>query len=146
MTNIATAAITPIMGSLHNNSMVGSNNNNATRNTSTALPSMNGKQVDDDDSTRNKSCSFANIILKMDKGPQQMVVSPPSPSISQKGSIYPNDAEQPGSNVMVNNNYITASSPNSGLGRGHGMTATQLTGVKHWWKNQMEYFSSDEEW
>ena len=145
MTNIATAAITPIMGALPNSSMA-VNNPKTEQNTSPALPSMNGKQIDDDDSTKTKSCSFANLILKLDKGPQHMVVSPPSPSISQKGTIAYNETE-PGSNVMVNNNYITDSNPNSVLGqRGHGMTATQLTGVKNWWKNQMEYYSSDEEW
>ena len=86
----------------------------------------------------------------MDKGPQQMVVSPPSPSMSQKGNMSynnPSETDLDGvNNSMLNNNYLTAANPNSLMARGHGVSATQLTGVKNWWKNQMEYYSSDEEW
>ena len=109
---------------------------------------MNGKHAEDGQT--NKSSNFKNLILNIDKGPQQMVVSPPSPSISQKGTIpynNPNDIDiDVANNAMLNNNYITPTNPNSLMARGHGVSATQLTGVKNWWKNQMEYYSSDEEW
>ena len=132
MTNIATAAITPIMG-LRNTSVT----NNASSNTASAAmaSSINGKHAEEEPTN-------------MDKGlPQQMVVSPPSPSFSQKGTTpYNNINDIDVNSSMLNNNYITASNPNSLMARGHGVTATQLTGVKNWWKNQMEYYSSDEEW
>ena len=122
--------------------------NNASPNTAQLNTSVNGKHAEDGQT--NKSSNFKNLILNIDKGPQQMVVSPPSPSISQKGTIpynNPNDIDiDAANNAMLNNNYITPTNPNSLMARGHGVSATQLTGVKNWWKNQMEYYSSDEEW
>ena len=115
--------------------------NNASSNTpnATLTSSINGKHTEDGSINRNSN--FKNLILNMDKGPQQMVVSPPSPSRSQKGNIpynNPTETDLDGvNNTIINNNY---------LARGHGVSATQLTGVKNWWKNQMEYYSSDEEW
>ena len=143
MTNIAKAAITPIM-SIRNNSIT--NKSSANTENATLPSSMNGKHTEDGSTNRNSK----NLIFNMDKGPQQMVVSPPSPSMSQKGNISynnPSETDLEGvNNSMLNNNYLTAANPNSLMARGHGVSATQLTGVKNWWKNQMEYYSSDEEW
>ena len=145
MTNIAKAAITPIM-SIENNSITNKSSPNADN--ATLPSSMNGKNTED--GPTNKNSNFKNLYINMGKGPQQMVVSPPSPSMSQKGNIpynNPNEADLDGvNNSMPNNNYLPTANPSSLMARGHGMSATQLTGVKNWWKNQMEYYSSDEEW
>ena len=132
--------------SIRNNSIA----NNVSPNTanSALASSMKGKHTED--VSTNKNSNFKNLILNMDKGPQQMVVSPPSPSMSQKGNIpynNPNEVDLDGvNNSMLNNNYLTTANTNALMARGHGVSATQLMGVKNWWKNQMEYYSSDEEW
>ena len=145
MTNIAAAAITPIM-SIRNNSVTNKSSPNTDNVNLTS--SINGKHTEE--GPTNKNSNFKNLILSMDKGPQQMVVSPPSPSMSQKGNIpynNPNEVDLDGvNNSMLNNNYLTTANTNALMARGHGVSATQLTGVKNWWKNQMEYYSSDEDW
>ena len=145
MTNIAAAAITPIM-SIRNNSVTNKSSPNTDNVNLTS--SINGKHTEE--GPTNKNSNFKNLILSMDKGPQQMVVSPPSPSMSQKGNIpynNPNEVDLDGvNNSMLNNNYLTTANTNAIMARAHGVSATQLTGVKNWWKNQMEYYSSDEEW
>ena len=133
--------------SIRNNSITNKSSPN-TENT-TLNSSMNGKHTEDGSTNRNSN--FKNLILKdLNKGPQQMVVSPPSPSMSQKGNTSynnPSEIDVDGvNNSMLNNNYLSTANPNSLMARGHGVSATQLTGVKNWWKNQMEYYSSDEEW
>ena len=120
MTNIVGAAVAPLIG-MH------------TPNTpsfpSTVINSaINGKSMRDE--SLNKNPNLPQLIFKMDNGQQQQI-----PFIPTSPSVTP-----------VNNNYITSPNPNISFNKAQSITATQLTGVKNWWKNQMEYYSSDEEW
>ena len=111
--------------------------------------SMNGKTSSED--AVNKHGTLPQLIFNADKAqPQHVPISPSSPTVSYKGSsmsyTHANDGDPASiNNSILNNNYITPSNPNTSMTKGHSMTATQLAGVKNWWKNQMEYFSSDEE-
>ena len=105
-------------------------------------------------STRPK---LSQLLLNKDKVQQPLPLSPTSPTASLKGIAIippsystPLEGETSNTNIIHNNNYITSPNPNSSgsISRSHqiSLTATQLTGVKNWWKNQMECLSSDEEW
>ena len=141
ITNIAAAAVAPILGM---------RNINTQNSTSTAQnSSVNGKTFSED--AGNKHGTLPQLIFNVDKAQQQHVpISPSSPTVSHKGPSMSYTHTLDGdpstiNNSIVNNNYMTPSNPNTSMTKGHSMTATQLAGVKNWWKNQMEYFSSDEE-
>ena len=139
ITNITAAAVAPI---------IGMSSNSTTTNTASTI----GKRTTEGSS--HKHPILQALMLNRDKFQQQQTpVSPTSPTVARKGASvtittpsYSNAIEgEPGNtnNPIVNNNYITPPNPNT---RAHGLTATQLTGVKNWWKSQMECVSSDEEW
>ena len=100
---------------------------------------------------------LSQLLLNKDKVQQPTPLSPTSPTASLKGIAIippsystPLEGETANANTTLNNNYLTSPNPNSSgsISRPHqiSLTATQLTGVKNWWKNQMECVSSDEEW
>ena len=149
ITNIAAAAVAPIIG------MVNTSTTNPCTTTNTS--SSNGKRSTEVSGGKHP---ILQLILNKSKEvqQQQMGVSPTSPTVSHKGASvtitpsYSNALDgDPGrtNSTLVNNNYITSSNTNTSaasLTRSHGLSATQLTGVKNWWKSQMECVSSDEEW
>ena len=148
ITNIAAAAVAPTIGV----------RNNTTTNPSvtTNVSSGNGKRTTDEPGNKP---SLPRLMFNKDKVQQKRVTfSLTSPTVSHKGASvtiapsYSNACDgDPGNvnNTLVNKNYITSSNPNTtgaSITRTHGLTATQLTGVKNWWLTQLECVSSDEEW
>ena len=158
ISNITVAAVAPLIGMQTFNATNFSNVENL---------SSGNRKLDSVESV-NKHTNLPQLVFNTEKSPQQqnnnqIGVSPNcSPTIVTNKKLPSTISHSHASEIdstncassnpfIVNNNYITSPIPpvasSGAMTKGnYGITATQLTGVKNWWKTQMEYVSSDEEW